>query len=107
MRVIKAYLAARGEVHITSVNKGYTVVFYTKVRPGLFYHKEFHNLTFEQAVAKYNAIARIYMQDSRQKCGFYNKSQIHCACNKTDCPYSVINPKFWDMSSYDCFYRGR
>ena len=107
MKIIHEYVTDRGGVSIVAMDRSYGVIFYTTVKPGLSYHKEFLDLTYPQALAKYNGIAQIYKQDSISKCGFYNKSNIKTICCKSSCPLVLGNSKSWDIGSYDCIYRGR
>lgn len=105
MRTIKEYTTIHGCIRIIAMDELYSVIFSTMVRPGLVYHKEIPHLSYDEAIAKYNAIAQIYKYDTEAKCGFNKKAK--CVCRKSNCPYVLGNRNFWDYSSYDCFYRGR
>ncbi len=107
MICVKAFMNVCGDVRIVALNNVYNVIFNTYIHPGQVYHKEFHNLTFKQALAKYYAIEQIYMKDSQQMCGFFASSKVKCVCHESNCQYLVVSPNFWRIHSYDCIYRGR
>lgn len=107
MKIIEEYISYHGNVRLIRARKYYHVVFNTIVRPGVVYRNEFTHLSHNEAIVKYNAIAKIYKQDAQAKCGFNKNTKVKKVCCESNCPYVLGNKKFWDNSSYDCCYKCR